>query len=347
MPSSACQDRSYRTCRRSSRWAVWNAQIPPTSRTTASSTSAMTRSQGIMPAPRRLADQRPSSSPSSPWSSQSWPTPCSLGIGPLGLAQLLAAAGRLAVVRRALDSNLDARSRDRLVHAQDVPGHHRPVIAPHRAGGRLHVAPAGGVVAEHLDERRGQRGGVVDGHQPARRTVLEHPPEGVQIARHHRRARRHGLHQHDAEALAAGVGGAVDVGAGHGRRLARVVDQTQESAGARPSRRPPPPTPPRRRVRRRGSRRRGTPRPGRAAHRAGRPSPCGVRRTGRGTAPSGPAAGSRRAGAPTRTTRRRPRWGSRRHRTPAPPSATAWQDRRPRCGRRSSRARAAGCPERR
>ena len=46
--------------------------------------------------------------------------------------------------------------------------------------------------------------------------------------------------------------------------------------------------------------------------------------------------------APTRTTRRRRRWGSRRHRSRAPPSASAAPGPTPRCGRRSSRASAAG-----
>ena len=52
---------------------------------------------------------------------------------------------------------------------------------------------------------------------------------------------------------------------------------------------------PRRRGRRSGSRRRESARPGSAARPAARPCPCGVRRTGRGTAPTCRAADSRPA----------------------------------------------------
>ncbi len=89
-----------------------------------------------------------------------------------------------------------------------------------------------------------------------------------------------------------------------------------------------------------------TARPLRAARPSARPCPCAARRSGRGTAPTCPAAGIRRAGSPWRTTPRRRRWGSRRRPSRAPPSASAGPGRTPRCGRRSSRARAAGCLER-
>ena len=73
----------------------------------------------------------------------------------------------------------------------------------------------------------------------------------------------------------------------------------------------------RRRGRRRGSRCRETAPRARAAHRAAPPCPCVVRRIGPGTAPSCRGADSPRAASPTRTTRRRHRWGSRRRRCPS------------------------------
>ena len=112
------------------------------------------------------------------------------------------------------------------------------------------------------------------------------------------------------------------------------------NADARPIGRPPPAVRPRRRGRRSGSRCREIARPKPEEPRSANPSPCAVRRTGRGTAPTCQGAGIRPCAARTRTTRRRRHWEFARRPSRAPPSASAGPDRTPRCGRRSSRGTA-------
>ena len=129
--------------------------------------------------------------------------------------------------------------------------------------------------------------------------------------------------------------------------LLRVVDLAEETQVPGQSGRPPPAALLRRRGRRSGSRYRGIARPAPEAPPPAPPCPFAIRRTGRGTAPTCLDAGIRRGGARWQTIPRRRRWEFGRRPIQAPPSASAWPDRTPRCGRRSSREMAEGCPERR
>jgi len=60
------------------------------------------------------------------------------------------------------------------------------------------------------------------------RTVGEQAPERGQVAGQHHRPGRHRLGEHDAEALATGVRGDVDVGGAKSRRLVPVAGSAQE-----------------------------------------------------------------------------------------------------------------------
>ena len=125
--------------------------------------------------------------------------------------------------------HLGPRPGNGLVHPHDLARNHRPVVLADRLGGRLDVAAARHVILEHLDETCREAVGVVYGHQPPGLPVLQHPAKRVEVTGHHGGARGHRLDQHDAEALAAGVRRAVDVGASHRGRLLRVADLAQET----------------------------------------------------------------------------------------------------------------------
>ena len=227
-------------------------------------------------------------------------------------------------------------------------GHHRPVVALHRLGGGLDVALPRHVVVEHLDQRRGQRVGVVDRHQAPGGTVEQHPAERVEVAGHHRGAGGHRLDEHDAEALAAGVGCAVHVGTAQRRRLLGVVDLPEEPqviaqftclasqfvlVAAADDQDLDIGKPRYQRGQRTEQHRHPLARLVEAAQEQHRLA--------------GPRIALEAAAAPSERTRHRPRWGSPPRPSPAPPSASGAPGRTPRCGRRSSRARAAGGPGRR
>src|ERR1700758_2163518 len=78
--------------------------------------------------------------------------------------------------------DLDARPGDRLVYPHDLTGHHRPVVAADRRRTRSHITFAQHVILQHLDERIGQRGAVVNRYQPTALTVAQHTPKGIQVA---------------------------------------------------------------------------------------------------------------------------------------------------------------------
>jgi hypothetical protein len=120
--------------------------------------------------------------------------------------------------------------RDRLVDGEHLVGNHRPVVAPHR-GLRLGGQPvAQRLVREQPQQVRGQRRVVAHGEQHPQLSAVQHPAEGVEVARQHRRPGAHRLDQHDAEALAAGVRGHVDVDRAQQGRLVGVADLAQELA---------------------------------------------------------------------------------------------------------------------